>query len=250
MSSVSVTAEPSRREALSQLRSRLGMSRPVERDRGTSGRDSASSNFGPGRTVELLADRAVGLTYAAARLGSGDGLLVWVGGSGGGPSAVPFVAAFAGLHADPGRCVVIRADDRRDALWAAEASLRSGAADGVVLGLDRARDVVLRRLKRAAEAGGGCGVLIRPERVARSACWSDARLRVRGIPGEDFGAAALRPTWSVEVLYRKGATEVGEGHIVELTDAGDLVPVVPELADPAAPTRPTRRDPRPLRRHA
>ena len=65
------------------------------------------------------------------------------------------------LGCDPRRLVVAECSSEADALWAAEESLRSGAAGAVVLEGERSLDLTAaRRLQLAAEEGGALGLMV------------------------------------------------------------------------------------------
>ncbi|GIX35056.1 MAG: CDP-6-deoxy-delta-3,4-glucoseen reductase [Lysobacteraceae bacterium] len=83
-----------------------------------------------------------------------------------GPPYLPFPPAWrqAGIVLDQ----VHRVDaEGRDALWAAEQCLRSGACGAVLCWPLQADDRALRRLQWAAETGGCLGFAVRPLRLAR-----------------------------------------------------------------------------------
>lgn len=69
----------------------------------------------------------------------------------------------------------------RDALWAAEQCLRSGACRAVLCWPQRADDRALRRLQVAAETGQALGIAFRPLQEAANA--SPAALRLALEPG-------------------------------------------------------------------
>ncbi|HET8818317.1 MAG TPA: translesion DNA synthesis-associated protein ImuA [Xanthomonadaceae bacterium] len=83
------------------------------------------------------------------------------------------------VHADP-----------RDALWAAEQCLRSGACGAVLCWPAKADDRALRRLQVAAEAGQCIGLAFRPMQAARNP--SPAALRVAIEPGTGGAPRQLR----------------------------------------------------------
>ena len=65
----------------------------------------------------------------------------------------------------PPRLLVVRPASATEALWAAEQALSSGVCAAVLLWLKGTDDRWLRRLEtRGRGAGGGLGVLFRPER--------------------------------------------------------------------------------------
>ena len=83
------------------------------------------------------------------------------------------------VHAEP-----------RDALWAAEQCLRSGACGAVLCWPAKADDRALRRLQVAAEAGQGIGLAFRPMPAARNP--SPAALRVAIEPPAEGRSRQLR----------------------------------------------------------
>ena len=92
------------------------------------------------------------------------------------PPHLPYAPALraAGVRLD---CLtVVRAPGRRDALWAAEQALRSGAFHALLLWLPRANYAELRRLAVAAQAGPGFALAFRPPEAAGEA--SPAVLRL------------------------------------------------------------------------
>lgn len=91
------------------------------------------------------------------------------------------------VHAEP-----------RDALWAAEQCLRSGACGAVLCWPAKADDRALRRLQVAAEAGQCIGLAFRPVRVAINP--SPAALRVA------IDAPTATATRQLRVLKCRGAT--------------------------------------------
>jgi protein ImuA len=119
----------------------------------------------PAAALHEVAGEAAG-SFAAAlagRLAAGGGVLVWCQteaserrlGALYGPGLRPF-----GL--DWRRLVLVRAKNGREALWAMEEALRSGAVAGTVAESDRLDLVMSRRLQLAAEAGRGAGIVLRP----------------------------------------------------------------------------------------
>lgn len=159
--------------------------------------------------------------------------------------------AAAGLGVALERLVLVRPRNERDALWAWEQSLRSGAT-AIVLGwLDALNDHAFRKLQLAAETGGSLAFLLRPASRRDEPSWAEARFLVgsrtqarSASKGNDrppllaLRARRLR----VELLYARGGAG---GGIIELemndeTDEAGLVPVVSRLADPAAASRQAR----------
>lgn len=96
--------------------------------------------------------------------------------------------AWAAAGIDLGHLQCVRAEPR-DALWAAEQCLRSGACGAVLCWPARVDDRALRRLQVAAEAGQCLGLAFRPSRESRNP--SPAALRIVIETPED-GARRLR----------------------------------------------------------
>ena len=99
----------------------------------------------------------------------------------------------------------------RDALWATEQCLRSGACGAVLCWPDRADDRALRRLQVAAEAGQCIGLAFRPLREARNP--SPAALRVSLEPSGEGAPRRLR------VLKCRGANAPARTIAVARTSA-------------------------------
>ena len=91
------------------------------------------------------------------------------------PPYLPYAPAWHAAGVRLERLHVIRGD-AREALWAAEQCMRSGACGAVLCWPQGADDRALRRLQVAAEAGSCAGFAIRPSRA--SANPSPAPLRI------------------------------------------------------------------------
>ena len=91
------------------------------------------------------------------------------------PPFLPYPAAWRDAGVALPRLQVVRAR-HRDALWAAEQCLRSGACAAVLCWPQRADDRVLRRLQVAAETGQSLGFVLRDLAAARNP--SPAALRI------------------------------------------------------------------------
>ncbi|HEY0332957.1 MAG TPA: translesion DNA synthesis-associated protein ImuA [Stenotrophomonas sp.] len=98
------------------------------------------------------------------------------------PPYVPYAPAWQAAGVDLSWLEVIEADPRQ-ALWAFEQCLRSGAC-AAVLGWPQTADArALRRLQVAADSGDCCGFALRDRRHAVNA--SPAALRLEYLAGED-----------------------------------------------------------------
>ncbi|MEZ6065106.1 MAG: hypothetical protein R3B90_05245 [Planctomycetaceae bacterium] len=87
-----------------------------------------------------------------------------------------------GLHGPRGQLeqlIVVHPNGPNETLWALEQSLRCSAAAVVVGWIDRLHPHAYRRLKLAAETGGGLGWLLRSDRYRTQPSWADIRLRIR-----------------------------------------------------------------------
>ncbi|MFC3816121.1 translesion DNA synthesis-associated protein ImuA [Lysobacter sp. GCM10012299] len=107
---------------------------------------------------------------ALARLSQQEGTIVLVA-----PPYVPFAPAWQRAGVRLSQLQVIDTPPR-DALWAAEQCLRSGACAAVLCWPLHADDRALRRLQVAAESGRCLGFAIRPAKAARNP--SPAALRI------------------------------------------------------------------------
>lgn len=123
-----------------------------------------------------------------ARLSQGDGIVALVA-----PPYRPFAPAWlqAGLRLSQ---LQVIAGTPREALWAAEQCLRSGACAAVVCWPWQADDRALRRLQVAAETGQGLGFAFRPQHSAGNPSPAPLRLSLDARPRQ------------VRVLKCRGAT--------------------------------------------
>jgi cell division inhibitor SulA/protein ImuA len=145
--------------------------------------------------TELLADGAgIGelqlvLPTLAALTGAGRRTM-WIA-----PPYVPYAPALAAAGVDLVHLLVVRAAERRDALWAAEQALRSGSCHALAAWLPRPRYPELQRLAVAAEASRAAAFLFRPAAAAAES--SPACLRIV--------LEAAGPELQVRIVKRRGA---------------------------------------------
>ena len=143
------------------------------------------------------------------------------------------------LGADPADLVIIEARHEKDALWAMEESLRSGAAAAVLGEAEQLAFVASRRLALAARESGTPLLLLRGDGLApASAAFS--RWRVAAWPGSaspfDEAAPGL-PRWRLELTRCRGGRPVT--CIVEWNrETGDF-DMAASLADRPAASRAT-----------
>jgi hypothetical protein len=130
---------------------------------------------------------------ALAALTSAGHRIAWLA-----PPYLPYAPALraAGVHLS--HLTVVRAPGRRDALWAAEQALRSGAFHALLLWLPQASYPELRRLAVAAQAGPGFALAFRPPQAACES--SPAMLRLALEPGAEGSPG--HPV--VRILKRRG----------------------------------------------
>lgn len=103
--------------------------------------------------------------------------------------------AWAAAGVDLARLVVVSPAAERDALWAAEQALVSGAPDAVVCWSERADARAVRRLQVAAASGTAAAFLFRPTRAAHESSVAPLRLAL---------AAGAGGRLAVSILKRRG----------------------------------------------
>jgi hypothetical protein len=151
-----------------------------------------------GGLVELLCDaEGVGELQVAlpalASLTAAGHRVAWLA-----PPYLPYAPALKAAGVRLSNLTVVRAPGRRDALWAAEQALRSGAFHALLLWLPQASYAELRRLAVAAEPGPGFVLAFRPPEAACES--SPAALRL-GLAPEQAPATGTLP---VRILKRRG----------------------------------------------
>src|SRR5258706_14664736 len=107
--------------------------------------------------LQIVLPALAGLTAAGHRI-------AWLA-----PPYLPYAPALRAAGVRLEGLTVVRAPGRRDALWAAEQALRSGAFHGLLLWLPRASYPELRRLAVAAQTGPGFALAFRPPGAGRGA---------------------------------------------------------------------------------
>jgi hypothetical protein len=136
--------------------------------------------------------------------------------------------AAAALGIDLENLVLIRPASRPDCQAALDQSLRCAAVGAVVGWCDRLTAAEAQRLKLAAEAGGGLGLILRPLGAARGPSFADLRLRVTPV----VSAEVVRRV-RIEVVRWRGGKE-GQSLVGEIDDETGDVRVFAELAPAAA----------------
>lgn len=147
-----------------------------------------------GALTELLVDGAgLGelslLTFALANIRESGGWSLLVA-----PPYPLHAPAWAAAGVDLARLAVVSPASPRDALWAMEQALVSGAPLAVVGWLPHADARALRRLQVAAVTGGALAFLFRPTRMAVDSSAAPLRLQLAGEDGQ----------LAVSILKRRG----------------------------------------------
>lgn len=132
--------------------------------------------------LQIVLPALAGLTAAGHRI-------AWLA-----PPYLPYAPALQAAGVRLEGLTVVHAPGRRDALWAAEQALRSGAFHALLLWLPRASYPELRRLAVAAQAGPGFALAFRPPEAGCES--SPAMLRLALEPGEG--------QLDVRILKRRG----------------------------------------------
>jgi len=136
--------------------------------------------------------------------------------------------AAAALGIDLEQVVLVKPSSRPDCQAALDQSLRCEAVGAVVGCCDRLTAAEAQRLKLAAEAGGGLGLILRPLGAGRGPSFADLRLRVTPLVSRKV-VRRVR----IEVVRWRGGKE-GQSLVVEIDDETGHVRVPAGLAPAAA----------------
>lgn len=128
--------------------------------------------------------------------------------------------------------LLLRPTSVADAIWTVEQCLRCPAVGFTWFSPDRLADRVVQRWKRAAELGGGIGMLFRPGDTVCRSSWADIRWSVHSRLKQDAVGRIVR----VELAFCRGGFSSGAVDL-ELHDATGDVCLVPSVAHPAATER-------------
>lgn len=121
------------------------------------------------------------LMPALSRLARNGRYLAWI--------APPYLACAPALRQwqiPLPQVLVIRTRGVQESLWATEQALRCPAVGAALCWPAGITDRNVRRLQLAAEAGGGLGVLYRPDTAAREHSPAALRLRLRPSPADEL----------------------------------------------------------------
>lgn len=123
---------------------------------------------------------------ALAHASQGEGVVALVA-----PPWIPYAPAWHAAGVRLQALQVVHAN-ARDALWAAEQCLRSGACNAVVCWPATSDDRLIRRLQVAAETGRCRGFAIRPAHVARNPSAAPLRLLIECSPTRQIRVVKCR----------------------------------------------------------
>ena len=145
-----------------------------------------------------------------ARLSQADARwIVWIA-----PPCTLYAPALASAGVELERVLLIHPRNRREAMWATEQALRSGASSAVLAWLDESGlgTTAIRRLQLAAKQGRSWANLFRPCRASASPSMAELRILVEDEPSERCDRVG------VTVLKRRGGwatsrlvLELGQG---------------------------------------
>ena len=175
---------------------------------------------------EVLAEEpGCGAAFAAVLMARSGGTVLWIAAGGDALTAWPPGLARFGLL--PENLVLLRADGWPDALWAMEETLRCPAVTGAVLAPDWQADTVLdltasRRLQLAAEAGGGIGLLLRPDIANPPPSAAASRWRIAAQNAAGAGHGMGDPCWRLELLRQRGGRPGGPWSVNWRAAAGSM----------------------------
>lgn len=88
-------------------------------------------------------------------------------------SVYPPTLAAHGIDLD--KVVFVRPETSRDAIWAADQSLRNAGVAAVVAELERVDEIAARRLQLAAESASSLGILLRSSAARRRPSWAEVQ---------------------------------------------------------------------------
>jgi protein ImuA len=176
----------------------------------------------------LAAEPGCGAAFAAMLLGRAGGTVLWIGAGADALTAWPPGLARFGLL--PANLILLRAAQWSDALWAMEEALRCPAVAGVLLAPDWAGDpaaqaldlTASRRLQLAAEAGGGIGLLLRPDLAEPPPSVAASRWRIAAQNAAGAGQGIGDPCWRLELLRQRGGRPGGPWRVTWRAAAGRI----------------------------
>jgi cell division inhibitor SulA/protein ImuA len=112
------------------------------------------------------------------------------------PAHVPYAPALAAAGLDLAQLLWIKAEGRKDKLWALEQSLRSRRCGAALAWIEECDDRSLRRLQLGCEQSGACAFLFLTEGSAHNASPATLRLKLSACDDERL---------AVQILKRRGS---------------------------------------------
>jgi protein ImuA len=187
--------------------------------------------FQGGAVHELLVPRqavwptTIALLLAAAAKKTG-GVVAWSD-----PQRELHLPALSAAGINLRNLILLRSAHRADQLWALAECLRCRGVCATVAFVERLNQIEARRLRLAAERGGGVGIFIRLHTPGVSGCYAAAtRWLIQPAPGSD-----QVQRWKVELLHGHGG-QIGKVLLLEVNRETRAVCASSPLADrPAAP---------------
>ncbi|WP_431282484.1 ImuA family protein [Humitalea sp. 24SJ18S-53] len=176
----------------------------------------------------LAAEPGCGAAFAAVLLARSGGTVLWIGAGTDALTAWPPGLARFGLL--PAKLILLRAERWSDALWAMEEALGCPAVAGALLAPDWHADpaaaaldlTASRRLQLAAEAGGGIGLLLRPDMANPPPSAAASRWRISALNAAGAGHGMGDPCWQLELLRLRGGRPGGPWAVTWRAAAGRM----------------------------
>lgn len=147
----------------------------------------------------LEGDAGAAAAFAALMLARTGGPVLWIA-----PEPDAWPPGLVALGLPPAALILVRAAGA-DTLWTLEEALRCPAVAGVAAFCRSLSLNTSRRLQLAAEAGGGLGLVLRPDIPDMTPTASLTRWRVTARPGTPDPRHVLAdPAWRLELLKSRG----------------------------------------------
>lgn len=141
------------------------------------------------------------------------------------PPHVPHAPAWSAAGVDLSRLAVVSPAAPRDALWAAEQALASGAPQAVLCWGGNPDPRQLRRLQVAAVAGNTLAFLFRPLRAALEASVAPLRIALRAGPQGNLSVSVFKRRGPPQAApIRIALSRPGRVRVRELYDVVDFSP--------------------------
>jgi protein ImuA len=153
------------------------------------------------------------------------------------PRSCFYPPAASRLGIDLAHTIVVRPTTHSELHAALDQSLRCQAVGTVLGGCERLRAAESQRLKLAAEAGGGLGILLRPGGASSGPSFADLRMTVTPLsPEKGTGTVFCPRRMRLDVMRCRGGRS-GQSLVLEIDDETGHVRLPAELASPAIGTQ-------------